>query len=132
MTLYKHSTTENNNNWRKNNKETYVHLMITFQLIQTISHITSQRSEKNIFNNIFIDKFKARVTLTKSNSDIVKIFQYQYLSIIITISATLHSTYLGNALKSTIYNKCLNTFESYNFRAYSNQMKNPCYITPKI
>ena len=80
--------------------------MITFQLIQTISHIiTSQRSERNIFNNIFTDKFKERVTLTKSNSGIVKILQYQYLSIIITISATLYSTYLGNALKSTLYKK---------------------------
>ena len=84
--------------------------MITFQLIQTISHIiASQRSEQNIFNNIFTDKFKERV------------------SIIITVSATLHTIYLGNALKSTVYNKCLNTFEAYNFRAYSNQMKNPGY-----
>ena len=33
--------------------------------------ITSQRSEQNIFNNIFTDKFKERVTLTKSNSGIV-------------------------------------------------------------
>ena len=108
--------------------------MITFRLIQTISHITtSQRSEQNIFNNIFTEKFKERGTLAKSNSGIVKIFQYQYLSIIITVSAPLHSTYLGNALKSTIYNKCLNTFETYNFRAYLNQMKNPCYyITPRI
>ena len=95
--------------------------MITFQLIQTISHIIiSQRSEQNIFNNIFTDKFKERVTLTKSNSGIVYIFRYQYLDIIfhyqylditITVSATLHTTYLGNALNSTIYNKCLNTFE---------------------
>ena len=46
--------------------------MITLQLIQTISHIiTSQRPEQNIFNKIFTDKFKERVTLTKSNSDIV-------------------------------------------------------------
>ena len=49
-----------------------VHIMITFQLIQTISHIiTSQRSEQNTFHNIFTDKFKERVTLTKSNSSIV-------------------------------------------------------------
>ena len=49
---------ENNNNWRKNNKET-LYIMITFQLTQTISHIiTSQRLEQNIFNNIFTDKFK--------------------------------------------------------------------------
>ena len=32
--------------------------------------ITSQRSEQNIFNNIFTDKFIERVTLTKSNSGI--------------------------------------------------------------
>ena len=102
--------------------------MITFQLIQTISHIiTSQRSEQNIFNNIFTDKFKERVTLTKSNSGIVEIFQYLYLAITITVSATLYATYLGNALKSIIYNKCLNTFETYNFVAYLYHMKNPCY-----
>ena len=29
--------------------------------------ITSQRSEQNIFNNVFTDKFIERVTLTKSN-----------------------------------------------------------------
>ena len=46
--------------------------MITFQLKQKISHIvTSQRSEQNIFNNIFTDKFKERVTLITSNSGIV-------------------------------------------------------------
>ena len=82
--------------------------------------ITSQRSEQNIFNNIFTDKFIERVTLTKSNSGIASIFQYLYLAITITVSATLYATYLGNALKSRVYNKCLNTFETYNFRAYSN------------
>ena len=50
----------------------FVHIMITFQLIQKISHIiTSQRSEQNIFNNIFTDKFKERVALAKANSGIV-------------------------------------------------------------
>ena len=32
--------------------------------------IASQRSEQNIFNNIFTDKFIERVTLAKSNSGI--------------------------------------------------------------
>ena len=82
--------------------------------------ITSQRSEQNIFNNIFTDKFIERVTLTKSNSGIASIFQYLYLAITFTVRATLYATYLGNALKSTVYKKCLNTFETYNFRAYSN------------
>ena len=61
-----------------------------------------------------------RVTLTKSNSGIASIFQYLYLAITITVSATLYAAYLGNVLKSTVYNKCLNTFETYNIRAYSN------------
>ena len=40
---------------------------------------------------------------------------------------TLYITYLCNALKSAIDDKGVNTFETYNFRAYSDQMRNPCF-----